>query len=72
MVISEEQRKAIVNIAESEKSKAIGKSGVNVRLASMLTGYEISFITKENSEALKEDAKESEDTGKNALEELFN
>ena len=34
-------QKAIVNLASEQKSKAIGKSGINIRLASMLTGYEI-------------------------------
>jgi len=34
-------QKAVVNLASEQKSKAIGKSGINIRLASMLTGYEI-------------------------------
>ena len=34
-------QKAVVNLASAQKSKAIGKSGINIRLASMLTGYEI-------------------------------
>lgn len=33
--------KATITIASEQKSKAIGKSGINIRLASMLTGYEI-------------------------------
>lgn len=33
--------KAIVTIPHDQKSKAIGKSGLNIRLASMLTKYEI-------------------------------
>lgn len=36
-----EDKKAIVNLMSEQKSKAIGKSGINIRLASMLTGYEI-------------------------------
>jgi N utilization substance protein A len=36
-----EGEKAIVTIASDQKSKAIGKSGINIRLASMLTGFEI-------------------------------
>ena len=34
-------QKAVVNLVSEQKSKAIGKSGINIRLASMLTGYEI-------------------------------
>lgn len=33
--------KAIVSITSEQKPKAIGKNGVNIRLASMLSGYEI-------------------------------
>ena len=36
-----EENKAIVTLASEQKSKAIGKSGINIRLASMLTGHEI-------------------------------
>ena len=35
------QDKAIVSLGADQKSKAIGKSGINIRLASMLTGYTI-------------------------------
>lgn len=36
--------KAIVTLPNDQKSKAIGKSGINIRLASMLTGYEIELV----------------------------
>lgn len=36
-----DRNKAIVSLVSEQKSKAIGKSGINIRLASMLTGYEI-------------------------------
>ena len=36
-----EDNKAVVSLVTEQKSKAIGKSGINIRLASMLTGYEI-------------------------------
>ncbi len=39
--IDEENKKALVTLPSDQKSKAIGKSGINIRLASMLTGYEI-------------------------------
>ncbi len=56
-----EDKKAIVSINSEQKSKAIGKSGINIRLASMLSGYEIelnelgsgSVNTLSNEEALK-------------------
>ena len=36
-----EDNKAVVSLVTEQKSKAIGKSGINIRLASMLTGQEI-------------------------------
>ncbi len=39
-----ENEKAIVTLPGDQKSKAIGKSGINIRLASMLTGYEIELV----------------------------
>lgn len=45
--LDEEAKKAVVYVAESEKSIAIGKQGQNVRLASQLTGYEIDIATEE-------------------------
>ncbi len=36
-----EKGKAVVTIPSDQKSKAIGKAGLNIRLASMLTKYEI-------------------------------
>jgi N utilization substance protein A len=39
-----EGEKAIVTLPSDQKSKAIGKSGINIRLASMLTGYEIELV----------------------------
>ncbi|MDA3967384.1 MULTISPECIES: transcription termination factor NusA [Helicobacter] len=37
-------KKAIVNISDKQKPKAIGRNGINIRLASMLTGYEIQLV----------------------------
>ena len=36
-----EDNKAVVSLVTEQKSKAIGKGGINIRLASMLTGHEI-------------------------------
>ena len=41
VTINEEEKRADVFLANEEVSKAIGKSGYNIRLASQLTGYEI-------------------------------
>ena len=44
-----ERGKAIVTIPSDQKSKAIGKSGLNIRLASMLTKYDIELVEIEGS-----------------------
>jgi N utilization substance protein A len=43
------QKKARVTVDEKEAPLAIGKNGVNVNLASKLTGYEIDVIQSKNS-----------------------
>ena len=55
--------KAIVYLPSDQKSKAIGKSGINVRLASMLCGLEIELVEVEASGEQKESV--------DALEALF-
>ncbi len=40
----EGEAKAVVTLPSDQKSKAIGKSGINIRLASMLTGYTIELV----------------------------
>ena len=63
-----EDKKAIVNIDSEQKSKAIGAAGVNIRLASMLTGYEIELIESSSTEAAT--SKDNEEGLKN-LKALF-
>lgn len=65
--------KAIITLPSDQKSKAIGKSGINIRLASMLTGMEIELVEndKMSSSALNETQEEEKD-GVDALEALFN
>ncbi|OBV29295.1 hypothetical protein BKN38_03195 [Helicobacter sp. CLO-3] len=48
---TDEEKKAQVSIMSDQKSKAIGRSGVNIRLACMLTGFDIELaeIVKESS-----------------------
>ena len=64
-----EAQKAIIRLPSDQKSKAIGKSGINVRLASMLCGIEIELeeVEGENFGETKEEPKE----GVDALEALF-
>lgn len=41
--VSIEDKTAVVAITSEQKPKAIGRNGINIRLASMLTGYEITL-----------------------------
>ncbi len=52
MEIDEENKKAKVYLKPEEVSLAIGKGGYNVKLASMLTGYEIDVYREINEEDL--------------------
>jgi N utilization substance protein A len=73
--VDSSEKKAVVNITSDQKAKAIGKSGINIRLASMLTGYaielnEIEGIT--DRQASSSEAKETEKTtDTSALADLF-
>lgn len=68
-------KKAIVTLPADQKSKAIGKSGINIRLASMLTGMDIELV--ESASRLNEDGEivsteDEKKDGVDALEALFN
>ena len=52
MEIDEENKKANVYLLPDEVSLAIGKGGYNVKLASMLTGYEIDVYRESDEEDL--------------------
>ncbi|CZE47116.1 transcription termination factor NusA [Campylobacter geochelonis] len=43
-------KKATIYINSEQKSKAIGKDGINIRLASMLTGYEIELVESKTAD----------------------
>ena len=68
--------KAIVTIAEDQKSRAIGKVGLNIRLASMLTKCEIELnVLEGESTVTAEDGMktpETKSTDTSGLEALFN
>ncbi len=67
-----EKGKAIVTIPSDQKSKAIGKAGLNIRLASMLTRYEIELQEIEGTTSSESNQQESEKTTDTAsLEALF-
>lgn len=70
------EQKAIVNITTDQKAKAIGKSGINIRLASMLTGYQIELNEVEGisdrSASTTEAEVQEKSTDTTALENLFN
>ncbi|MDR2790961.1 MAG: transcription termination factor NusA [Campylobacteraceae bacterium] len=53
-----ENSKAVVTLNSEQKSKAIGKNGINIRLASMLTGYEIELAEekKDGDKAIEPNA----------------
>ncbi len=63
--------KAIVTLPPDQKSKAIGKNGINIRLASMLTGYEIELVEKERKEEKLLGEEKTQETPKITLHDLF-
>jgi len=69
----DERDKAIITIPIDQKSKAIGKSGLNIRLASMLTRYDIVLneTVTEPSLTGKTDEAEEKTADTASLEALF-
>jgi len=69
------EQKAIVSITSDQKAKAIGKSGINIRLASMLTGYQLELKEVEGisdrSASTHEAQEQAKSTDTSALESLF-
>lgn len=75
-----EDEKAIISLYSDQKSKAIGKDGVNIRLASMLLGLELeindiglnpSLENLANFEISNQENKDIKESGKQLLESLF-
>ena len=54
MTINEEEKKAEVYLKSEEVSLAIGKGGYNIKLASMLTGYEIEVYREMEGEDIED------------------
>jgi len=73
--VDADEKKAVVNITGDQKAKAIGKSGINIRLASMLTGYTIELNEIEGVTERQVDSSETTEAAKttdtSALEDLF-
>jgi len=72
--INTEEKKALVNITSDQKAKAIGKSGINIRLASMLTGYtielnEVEGVAERQVDSSDPEVAKTKDTS--ALSDLF-
>jgi len=67
------EAKAIVTLPSDQKSKAIGKSGINIRLASMLTGYAIELVEQGAKAELEESGAPAEEKKEDlsSLEALF-
>ena len=66
-----EDKKAVVSISSEQKPKAIGKNGINVRLASMLTGYEIELKEIDHGTLADGQTKEPEKSNLDILSSLF-
>jgi len=69
-----EAQKAIITLPADQKSKAIGKNGINIRLASMLSGLNIELIESDSKITQMSDMQESKEQkeGVDALKALFN
>ena len=67
-----ENEKAIITLPIDQKSKAIGKSGINIRLASMLTGMQIELVETDSTTNEQTGEIEEKKDGVDALEALFN
>lgn len=69
-----EATKAIITLPSDQKSKAIGKNGINIRLASMLSGLNIELIETNSKAAdtLEKSEAPKQKEGVEALKALFN
>jgi N utilization substance protein A len=72
--VNADEKKAIINITGDQKAKAIGKSGINIRLASMLTGYtielnEVEGVAERQVDSSDQEVAKTKDT--TALSDLF-
>ena len=74
--VEADDKKAIVNITGDQKAKAIGRSGINIRLASMLTGYtielnEVEGVTERQVDSSSDNNEVAKTKDTTALSDLF-
>ncbi len=67
--LDRDEKRAKVTVDESQAPLAIGKGGVNVNLASQLSGYEIDINQIKSQQSKSEDIKEKVDEEKDAEKE---
>ncbi len=67
-----EAEKAIITLSSDQKSKAIGKGGINIRLASMLSGLNIELVESDKSEQESSKGSSEQKESVDALAALFN
>jgi N utilization substance protein A len=58
--LNDQEKKAVVAVAEDQLSLAIGKGGQNARLAARLTGWKIDIVSKGEKKAEKKEEKAEE------------
>ena len=66
-----EAQKVIITLPSDQKSKAIGKSGINIRLASMLSGLDIELVETDATTDEGGEVVEEQKDGLDALEAMF-
>lgn len=71
---SGEATKAIITLPSDQKSKAIGKNGINIRLASMLSGLNIELVENDSKigKTIEKNEPQKQKEGVDALKALFN
>ena len=67
----EDDTKATISLYSDQKARAIGKSGVNIRLASMLLGMNLEIIDLGSNPTLENSRDTINNNGKELLESLF-
>lgn len=69
-----EAQKAIITLPSDQKSKAIGKNGINIRLASMLSGLNIELVENDSKmgKTIEKNEPLKQKEGVDALKALFN
>ncbi|MDD5371857.1 MAG: transcription termination factor NusA [Sulfurimonas sp.] len=69
-----EATKAIITLPSDQKSKAIGKNGINIRLASMLSGLNIELVENDSKigKTIEKNEPQKQKEGVDALKALFN